>query len=389
MSVKDNHNVDNMNIIFFIPVQLKGRQSGEAVHVQELFRELSSFIEVNIVENNINFLSNIRIINKYMGILYCLLYGIYIFLKKKPKLIYARSGQTLLSLILAVFLRIPLVVEVNGLILFESKLKKGNKKGLLERIGFFFKSVNEKMIIHADHIIAVTEDIKKYLEKKYSIPSKKITVIQNGANVDLYKPMNKDEVIKEFNFERKYSYVGFIGSFKNWHGINDLVKSVPLILRKKKDVKFVLVGDGELKREIIQMVKELKIDQNFIFLDRISYEKVPTIINIFDVCVILKHREISGSPLKLWEYLACGKPVVATNTNDFRVLEDANAGILVDPEKPQEVAKAIITLLNNKKLRTEMGRNGRKFMVENRSWESVAREINTVIRKIIEDNKKA
>ena len=94
-------------------------------------------------------------------------------------------------------------------------------------------------------------------------------------------------------------------------------------------------------------------------------------------------ENISGSPLKLWEYMACGKPVIATNAQDFRFLEEYNAGIVVESEKTEEVADAIITLLKNKDLREEMGKNERKYVVENRSWGAVAGEVEKVMKEAI------
>jgi glycosyltransferase involved in cell wall biosynthesis len=102
-----------------------------------------------------------------------------------------------------------------------------------------------------------------------------------------------------------------------------------------------------------------------------------------------KKKDIPGSPLKLWEYMACGKPVIATNTEDFKVLEGYNAGILVDPEKPEEVADAITTLLKNKDLREEMGNNGRRYVVENRSWGAVAGEVEKVMRVSVKEGAKS
>jgi glycosyltransferase involved in cell wall biosynthesis len=147
--------------------------------------------------------------------------------------------------------------------------------------------------------------------------------------------------------------------------------------------KFLLVGDGPMKEQIVQRVNDLHLTDNFIFIERVPYEEVPKYVNAFDVCVILKKKDIPGSPLKLWEYMACGKPVIATNTEDFKALEKYNAGILVDPEKPEEVADAIISLLKNKELMEEMGKNGRKYVVENRSWEAVARRVEKVMKEAI------
>jgi glycosyltransferase involved in cell wall biosynthesis len=272
-------------------------------------------------------------------------------------------------------------VEINGLGIDEMKLNNPSK--LIIKI---FK-VNEKLNYkHAKKIIAVTQGIKEGIVELYNISDEKIVVIENGVNTELFKPLNKGDV--KYGLDGNYNYVGFSGSFARWHGLEDLIRSAPLILKEVENTKFLLVGDGPMKEQIIQMVNDLNLKDSFIFIDRAPYEEVPKYVNAFDVCVILKKKDIPGSPLKLWEYMACGKPVIATNTEDFRVLEENNAGILVDPEKSEEVADAIITLLKNKELRDEMGKNGRKYVVENRSWESVARRVAELCEQTVHEYKK-
>lgn len=96
-------------------------------------------------------------------------------------------------------------------------------------------------------------------------------------------------------------------------------------------------------------------------------------------------KDILGSPLKLCEYMVCGKPVVASRKSCFEILEENKAGLLVDPENPQEFAGAIIKLLRDPELRKQMGENGRKYVVGNRSWESVARKVAEVCEQVIKE----
>jgi glycosyltransferase involved in cell wall biosynthesis len=302
-------------------------------------------------------------------------YLIYYCIKARPDAIYTRqSGVSFSPLIISKLFRIPYFVEVNGLIIEEMKIANTSKWKV--DIAKLSEKLNYK---HAKKIVAVTQALNIELKNIYNIPAEKIVVIENGANTDLFRPINKKDAKRDL--DENYNYVGLSGSFAPWHGIEDLVRSAPLILKKVENTKFLLVGDGELKEQTIQMVNNLNLTGNFIFIDRVPYEEVPKYVNAFDVCIILKKKDIPGSPLKLWEYMACGKPVIATNMEDFRVLEEYNAGILVNPEKTEEVADAILTLLKNKELRDEMGKNGRKYVVENRSWERVAREVEKVMKK--------
>ena len=383
--------MNEMKVDMLYDLQLEGHGAG-TTHTMELFENLKKVgNEANLFvpkpkdaasykRANISYLPILNI-PLLRGVSYQLILFFYYLLYQtkhtKPDFIYSRiSLFTISPLILSKLLKIPYVVEINGLGMEELKLSNTSKLTIQ-----IFK-VNEKLNYkHSKRIIAVTQGVKEGIKELNNIPDDKIAVIENGANTDLFRPMNREKARKELKLDDNCKYIGFSGAFSQWHGLEDLVKSAPLILKEVENTKFLLVGDGELKEQIIQMVNDLNLIDNFIFIDRVPYEEVPEYVNAFDICLILKKKDIPGSPLKLWEYMACGKPVIATNTEDFKALEDYNAGILVDPEKTEEVADAIITLLKDKKLREKMGKNGRKYVVENRSWERVARAVEKVLKK--------
>jgi len=378
-----------MNILFITGVDVNG-QAGDSTHVRELISNISKFVDSATVLSptngedkfkidNIKFkkarLIKIPFLMSPSFSIYAFVLGFYILLTSKYDVIYERGSIFGTGCKLGKIFKIPCITEVNGLTTDEQKMT-----GMLRRIIIKFES---KTFSLTNKIVVVTSKLKETLQSDYGVPENKIVVVENGANTELFKPMNPEKIMKELNLEENYNYVGFSGSFKQWHGLDNLVRSAPLILKEVENTKFLLVGDGPMKEQIIQMVNDLNLTDKFIFINRVPYEEVPKYANAFDVCVILKKRDIPGSPLKLWEYMACGKPVIATNTQDFRVLEEYNAGIVVDSEKTEEVADAIITLLKNKELREEMGKNGRKYVVGNRSWESVAREVEKVMKEAV------
>jgi glycosyltransferase involved in cell wall biosynthesis len=368
--------------------------AGGTVHIIEVLRSLKKRNNVSCFvrkSENIKYkwqeivyvpLLDKRFFRALSSQLVLFLYLFYYCIKIKPDIIYARqAGLTFSPVIMSKLFRIPYAVEINGLIIEEIKISNASKSPVLS---IYLAKLSEKLNYkHAQKIVAVTQGVKEGIKKLYNIPDEKIVVIENGANTELFKPIDSQKARTELNIDESYNYVGFSGSFAPWHGLENLVKSAPLIIKEVGNTKFLLVGAGRLLEHIIQRVNDLNLTDNFIFINKVPYEEVPKYVNAFDVCVILKKKNISGSPLKLWEYMACGKPVIATNTQDFKALEEYNAGTLVDPEKPEEVADAIIALLKNKKLREEMGKNGRKYVVENRSWESVARRVEEVCKSVI------
>ena len=386
--------MNEMKVDMLYDLQLEGHGAG-TTHTMALFENLKKIgneVDLFVLAKpkdaapykraNISYLPILNI-PLLRGVSYQLILFFYYLLYQtkhtKPHVIYSRiSSLTISPLILSQLLKIPYIVEINGLGVDEMKLSNTSK--LLIQIFKLSEKLNYK---HAKKIVAVTQGVKEGIMALYNIPDDKIAVIENGANTDLFRSMNREKARKELKLDDNCKYIGFSGAFSQWHGLEDLVKSAPLILKEVENTKFLLIGDGKLKEQIVQMVNDLNLTDNFIFINRVPYEEVPKYVNIFDVCVILKKKDIPGSPLKLWEYMACGKPVIATNTEDFKVLEEYNAGILVDPEKPEEVADAIITLLKNKELREEMGKNGWRYVVENRSWECVARELEKVMKEAI------
>ncbi len=99
--------------------------------------------------------------------------------------------------------------------------------------------------------------------------------------------------------------------------------------------------------------------------------------------------KVGLSPLKIYEYLSCEKPVVSSRISNLEFIEQQQAGILVEPENPEELAKAVIKLLKDKELRESMGKNGREYVVKNHSWEAIGRKVADVCENLIGEYNRA
>ena len=311
-------------------------------------------------------------------------YLIYYRTKIKPDVIYARHyGLPFSQLIISNLFRIPYIVEINGLAMEEMKLSNRSK------LNVCIAKLSEKLNYrHAKKIVAVTQGVKKGIIELYDLPDEKIIVIENGANIDLFKPIDKKKAKKELNFDQDANYICFVGNLAPWQGVEFLIQSAPLILKESPYTKFLIIGEGQMKEELVELADKTGVSDKFIFTGVVPYEEVPKYINASDVCVVPKKPLGSGySPLKLYEYMACGEPIVASKISGFEILEQQNAGILVEPENPDELAKAIIKLLKDEKLREEMGKNGREYVVKNHSWESVARRVAEVCESSVREHK--
>jgi len=311
---------------------------------------------------------------------YGLVLAMFTIARRKPDIIYTLGGSMGTGLLLAKLFKRPLVTEVNGLGRAELKLiQKGSLSMLISRIS---RWMDEREMKYSDHVVVVTAGLKEALQRYLNIQPNKITVITNGANTYFFKPIS--DAKESLQLDSKCYYVGFVGIFAPWQGLDYMIKSASLILKEVPNTKFLLVGDGMTKRRMVELSEELHLAENFIFVGAVSYTEVPKYINAMDVCISFR-KGTPASPLKLYEYMACGKPVVATEEPDNGFVKEHNAGLLVDPENPREIANAILSLLRDDEIREQMGRNGMKYVLEERSWQAVAREIEETIKMVVSE----
>lgn len=306
-------------------------------------------------------------------------------LSRKPQLIYRRHSIFGSENILSGIFRVPTIREVNGIVFDEMKIQnKGDKLSLK-----IIDVIERRNLKKADKYITVTAKLKDVLRNDYGVARNKIVVIENGANTDLFKPMDAAMTRRQLRLSEALRYICFVGVFSRWQGIENLIRALPHVLRKNPDTRALLVGDGEMKEELIEMSGQIGVSDKVIFTGAVPYEKVPLYINAAEICILPKIPLRSGySPLKLFEYMACSRPVIATKTNGLEILEEKGAGLLVNPENSQELADAITRLLEDPALRRQMGENGRKYVVEDRSWESVAKKVAEVCEETLQEYRK-
>jgi glycosyltransferase involved in cell wall biosynthesis len=389
-----------VNNIFLVYYGSFNTKCGSNIHILELLGNLKKYTNVTMFargEKSANrALSGVKYVpvidNKYLvQPSYELILPFYLFsslIQNMPDVLYLRQNSfPIFPIILCKILKIPSVVEVNGLVLDE--LQVNNSKSFAYRFFSHLALPSEKFNYrYCDRIVSVTDKLKEELVNLYNVPENKIFVINNGANTDLFKPLNRERVKAELQLEESKKYVCFVGNLAAWQGVEFLIYAAPLILAKCPDVRFLVVGDGAMKSKLLEITSELGLLDKFIFTGMVPYENVPLYINASDVCVapFIKGRneKIGLSALKTYEYLACGKPIVASSIPGIKdLIEYSEGGITVCPEDSEELGNAVVKLILNEDIRTLMGERGRKYVLENHSWNGVTRKILDICNDII------
>lgn len=299
--------------------------------------------------------------------------------KRNFDVIYRRHGLFNSDWLLAMLFRIPLVKEVNGLDIVNARITGFTDNFSLKLID----RIEKFNIPRADKLVVVTSKLGETLQCDYGVPEDKIVVIPNGVNITLFKPMDTMQARKHFKLPEASYFVVFVGDLVAWQGVDYLIKSVSYVLKDCPETRFMIVGDGMMRQELVELARQSGVADKVIFVGMVPYQDVSLYINAGDVCVApftaRRNEKVGLSPLKLYEYMACGKPVVASRISGLEVLAENNAGILVTPESPPELAQAILRLLQDKELGQQMGKRGWEYVVKGQSWESVTKRVAGVL----------
>ncbi len=295
--------------------------------------------------------------------------------KGKPIFIYQRhSIFNVCGAILSQLTGVPLILEYNG-----SEPWVRQKWGgllILKRLCYFM----ENFSLRKATIITVVSDVLKEELIKRKIPAKKILVSYNGVDPEEFNPnIDGSDIRKKYNLNGKI-VIGAVSTFGVWHGMSILAKAIKPIIQKfqsqnsKFQIHFLFVGDGVERPKCENIIKEDKMEDYVTFTGLVSYKEIPKYLAACDIFVSphipnADGSEFFGSPTKIFEYMAMGKPIVASKLGQIReILKDKETAFLVEPGNIEELVKAISELVKDEKLRDNLGNKARLKAISEFSW---------------------
>ncbi len=236
-------------------------------------------------------------------------------------------------------------------------------------------------------INVLTPAFEEYLINEKKVQKEKIIYIPNGADLDLCVPSNKKNLVRE-----KYAWgEKFIILYTGAHGVaNDLwhIINVAEKIADKYDILFVLIGNGMEKVKLELYVKEKNIS-NVQFLNSVPKNEITDYINAADVCTaILDSIFTTTFPNKVFDYMACAKPIILPIDGVVRklVVDEAGAGIFVEPKNCEKFIQAIDYLKNNKIACDTLGMNGYEFVKEHFDRSKLANSYLNILKKLVYDS---
>jgi glycosyltransferase involved in cell wall biosynthesis len=311
---------------------------------------------------------------KYLLVTPFIIWDVFIF---KPQLVYMRFStpvlfyQLVLKCLKISRINFKVTLEFHDWVAEQRKLEGHN------RFKVFFV---EKLQLYSAHLADSMRVVAEGIKEKFlslGVYGKKISVIENGTDLNLFKPIDRKKAKKLIGVDSEHLDIGFIGMFAVWQGLDNLLDVIPKIIKKHKNVRFLIVGDGPLMRTIKKAVSRFP-EGKVILTGRVPYSKANLYINSFDIGIapfIKKRNDGMVSPMKIRDYAACGVPIITTNIRGLEMIAEENIGILVPPDNTAALSEAIIKLIGNPTLRRKMGKQGRRVAEEKFSWQDVAERI--------------
>lgn len=226
----------------------------------------------------------------------------------------------------------------------------------------------------AQCVICVSEQSRSDLINNWSVPKEKIVVFPNVADVNRFRPDPKNRLEK-----RAVLGIGdqpliiFLGNFYKWHDVHTLLDAFSLVIENQPGAQLFLVGDGAERLKMMRYAIDLNINQAVHFTGLIPHTEIPSFLAAADVAVAPyppMDTDLWLSPLKLFEYMASGTAVVASNVGQISdVISDGKNGLLVAPGDILELAEAINRLIVDHSLRSKLGCQAREDAVRIHSWD--------------------
>ena len=243
--------------------------------------------------------------------------------------------------------------------------------------------LEKRALSWAHRITAVSQSLKDSLVNS-RVNEERIHVIHNGIDPDKFDyTTNPQNIIRQYNLENRL-VIGFVGSFARYHGLDILLDVGENLQKKYRNITFLLVGKNVHGSDNpVETVCRRRLCDLFTFAGEVPHSRIPLYVAAMDIAIIPDFNTY-GSPMKLFEYMAMRKAIVAPDVPPIReVIEDGKTGILFERGNVAQALKAIERLIDNEQLRHDLGRRASAKVVRSYTWDQNAERIANIAESMI------
>ena len=275
---------------------------------------------------------------------------------------------------------VPWILETNALLFAESARDRGTIA-----LASLVKAAEVRAYRKCDVLVCVSQTLADLVVGEAGIDPRKVVVVPNGVDIERFTPHKH---IPQRFFDAPT--LGFVGSLNSWQRLDLLIKALAELRQEGTDYKFVIVGDGPMMQEWQAVARSLGQNEHVRFVGRVLWAEVPAYIAGFDLGYAGQVSPSIGqmylSPLKLYEYAAMARPVVASAFDDAqRLIGGSSGGYLFSPGNKEELKRVLRIAYTQQGRWTEMGERARELVVDQHSWVARVREMISRVEPILEE----
>ena len=270
----------------------------------------------------------------------------------------------------------PVVLELNALQAIENPAQANWLIDLLDRLTLW----------RSKRCFVVSKILKDLVINRFGIDEGKIAVIENGVDVEAFKHRQSLTLTRQSLGLENAFVVGFVGSFKPWHGLENLIPLAEALQNEKLNIRFLIVGDGKERGVYEEVLEKKNLSSTFLFAGYVPHDHVPDYLALMDVAIAPHKRDsfketggFHGSPLKIFEYMAMGKAIIAAPLGQIQeLIIDGESGRLIYAEDTALIKEAVLRMYHDKEYCVNLGINARKRVQRYYSWKANAEKVRTL-----------
>lgn len=270
-------------------------------------------------------------------------------------------------------LGIPIILEVNAPIASE---QEGYERFTLMQTA---DRMEREVLGGADALIAVSAVVGKWVCSR-GAPEERLMVIPNAVARARFERLGDGARIRARYGLTGKRIVGFVGSFQAWHDAPSLIRAFGHVHRRHADTHLLLIGDGPQRNEIVDLVEQLGLKDAITFAGSVPHAEMTDVLAAMDVATAPYPRwtagEFHGSPMKIFEYMAAGRPIVAAALGQIGgIIADGKTGLLYPPGDDAALAAALDRMLADPRAAAAIGAAARDVAMREHTWNAVADRI--------------
>lgn len=250
------------------------------------------------------------------------------------------------------------------------------------------RMIEKKILKNADAVISLNSKLKDYL-LTMGAESGRTHVVTAGVDFGRFKTnLDGDDVRMEYSIAKDDFVLFFMGRLDPVTGLKEAILEFARVKGDYSKLKFLIVGDGELYPELIRIRRQYNMESCVILTGKQPYERIPEFVAAADVCLLpFQLNDITREvvPIKMYEYMASGRPVVATSLPGVRQEMGDDKGIIY-VDSPSEVVRKAVELLDNKTNLAKYGIKNRSF-AQKYSWDNITDEFEKIFEAAIKEKR--